>query len=133
MIDGIDHIGIAVKSLEDRIPFYRDVLAMGEPEIEEVPEQKVRTAIFHTNHGRVELLEPTADDSPIAKFLERNGEGIHHLALGTADITGAITAVNSANLRMIDSSPRGGAGGAKIAFAHPKSTGGVLLEFCQRE
>ena len=133
MITGIDHIGIAVKSLDERVPFYRDVLGMGEPEIEEVPQQKVRTAIFNTAHGRVELLEPTADDSPIARYMAKNGEGIHHVALGTDNITGAIHSVTEAELRMIDPEPRGGAGGAEIAFVHPKSTGGVLLEFCKRD
>ncbi|TVR66874.1 MAG: methylmalonyl-CoA epimerase [Spirochaetaceae bacterium] len=132
MIRGIDHIGIAVRSLDERVPFYRDTLGLGEPEIEEVPEQKVRVAMFHTGAGRLELLEPTSPESPIAKFMEKNGEGIHHLALGTEDITGSIGAVEGAGLRMIDSVPREGAGGAQIAFVHPKSSGGVLLEFCRR-
>ena len=132
MINGIDHIGIAVRSLEERIPFYRDVLALGAPEIEEVPEQKVRVAMFHTGAGRLELLEPTDPESPIAKFMEKNGEGIHHVALGTTDIEGSIHAVEESGLRMIDSVPREGAEGARIAFVHPKSSGGVLLEFCRR-
>lgn len=132
MINGIDHIGIAVRSLEERIPFYRDVLALGAPEIEEVPEQKVRVAMFHTGAGRLELLEPTDPESPIAKFMEKNGEGIHHVALGTTDIEGSIHAVEETGLRMIDSVPREGAEGARIAFVHPKSSGGVLLEFCRR-
>jgi methylmalonyl-CoA/ethylmalonyl-CoA epimerase len=132
MIQGIDHIGIAVRSLDERIPFYRDVLALGEPEIEVVAEQKVRVAMFRTGAGRLELLEPTGPDSPIAKFIEKNGEGIHHLALGTDDIGGSIAAVEGAGLRMIDSTPREGAEGAQIAFVHPKSSGGVLLEFCRR-
>ena len=132
MVHGIDHAGIAVRSLEERIPFYRDVLGLGEPEIEEVPAQKVRVAMFQTGAGRIELLEPTSPESPIAKFIEKNGEGIHHLALGTEDINGAIQAVEAPGLRMIDSVPREGAGGARIAFVHPKSSGGVLLEFCRR-
>lgn len=132
MIDGIDHIGIAVRSLTERIPFYRDVLKLGEPEIEEVADQKVRTAIFHTGHSRIELLEPTSEDSPIARFIEKKGEGIHHMALGTGEVAEAIGAVQSADLRMIDEAPRKGAGGAEIAFVHPKSTAGVLLEFCSR-
>ncbi len=132
MITGIDHVGIAVRSLDERVPFYRDVLAMGEPELEEVPEQKVRVAMFRTGAGRIELLEPTDPESPIAKFIEKNGEGIHHLALGTGEITAGIAAVETAGLRMIDSTPRDGAEGAQIAFVHPKSTGGVLLEFCRR-
>lgn len=132
MINGIDHIGIAVRSLEERIPFYRDVLSLGEPELEEVPEQKVRVAMFHTGAGRVELLEPTSPESPIARFMEKNGEGIHHVALATGDVTAGIAAVEQSGLRMIDSTPREGAGGAQIAFVHPKSSGGVLLEFCWR-
>ncbi len=132
MIQGIDHIGIAVRSLVDRIPFYRDVLGLGEPEIEEVEDQAVRTAVFHTDAGRIELLEPLHEGSPIATFLERRGEGIHHVALATDDITGGIGAVRDAGMRMIDAEPRAGAGGADIAFVHPKSTGSVLVELCQR-
>ena len=132
MISGIDHIGIAVKSLEERIPLYRDVLGLGEPKIEVVPEQKVRVAVFPTDHGRIELLEPTSPESPIALFIEKKGEGIHHVALGTDDIRSQIAGVDDAGLRMIDAEPRGGAGGAQIAFVHPKSTGSVLLEFCER-
>ncbi len=132
MITGIDHIGIAVESLETRIPFYRDVLGMGEPEIEEVAEQKVRVAVFYTPHGRIELLEPTSPESPVAAFLEKKGEGIHHLALGSDAIEAQIAGVQEAGLRMIDATPRDGAGSAKIAFVHPKSTGSVLLEFCRR-
>lgn len=132
MINGIDHIGIAVRSLEERIPFYRDVLGLGDPEIEEVPDQGVRTAIFPTGAGRIELLEATSEESPIARYLEKNGEGIHHVALGSTDIGAAIATVRDAGLRMIDEKPRDGAGGARIAFVHPKSSGGVLLEFCSR-
>lgn len=156
MVELIDHIGIAVRSLEERIPFYRDTLALGEPEIEEVPDQKVRTAIFFVGEtdsatrqaaggpvdrtgddapdrrGRLELLEGTDPESPISRFIEKNGEGIHHIALRTGDILGTIDGVTAAGLRMIDTAPRSGAGGAEIAFVHPKSTGGVLLEFCRR-
>lgn len=132
MITGIDHIGIAVRSLEERIPFYRDVLGLGEPEIEVVPDQGVRTAIFTTSTGRLELLEATTETSAVARFIEKNGEGIHHLALGSDDISSSIDAVTASGLRMIDAQPRAGAGGAQIAFVHPKTTGGVLLEFCAR-
>ena len=132
MVEMIDHIGIAVRSLEERIPFYRDVLGLGEPEIETVEEQNVRTAIFFVGENRLELLEATDPESPIAKYIEKNGEGIHHIALRTPDIEGAIAGVLDADLRMIDAQPRAGAGGAEIAFVHPKSTGGVLLEFCKR-
>lgn len=137
MVELIDHIGIAVRSLEERIPFYRDVLALGEPDIETVEDQKVRTAVFFVGddtdrRGRLELLEATDAESPIAKYIEKNGEGIHHIALRTGDLEGAIAGVLDAELRMIDEKPRAGAGGAEIAFVHPKSTGGVLLEFCRR-
>ncbi|MDA3948743.1 MAG: methylmalonyl-CoA epimerase [Spirochaeta sp.] len=137
MVEMIDHIGIAVRSLEERIPFYRDVLGLGEPEIETVADQKVRTAVFFVGAdtdrgGRLELLEATDPESPIAKYIEKNGEGIHHIALRTPDLEGAIAGVLDGELRMIDEKPRGGAGGAEIAFVHPKSTGGVLLEFCRR-
>lgn len=132
MINGIDHIGIAVHSLETHIPFYRDVLGLGEPEIEEVPDQQVRTAIFHTGGSRVELLEPVDDSGPIAAFLERRGEGIHHVALASEGIGDDIARVVGSGLRMIDKEPRPGAGGAQIAFVHPKSAGSVLLELCQR-
>jgi methylmalonyl-CoA/ethylmalonyl-CoA epimerase len=144
MIELIDHIGIAVRSLEERIPFYRDVIGLGEPEIETVKDQKVRTAVFFVGagasagdsgidrRGRIELLEATDPESPIAKFIEKNGEGIHHIALRTSGLEDAIADVLDAELRMIDSKPRSGAGGAEIAFVHPKSTGGVLLEFCRR-
>lgn len=129
---GVDHIGIAVRSLEERIPFYRDALALGEPEIEEIPDQKVRVAVFRTGASRLELLEPTSPESPIAKVMEKHGQAIHHLALCTSSVADSIAAVENAALRMIDSQPRQGAGGAQIAFVHPKSSGGVLLEFCQR-
>lgn len=132
MIDGIDHVGIAVRSLAERIPFYRDVLALGEPELTEVPDQKVRIAIFCRGAGRIELLEPSSDDSPIKKFLEVHGEGIHHIAFATDPIETGISAIEGAGLRMIDCVPRIGAEGSRIAFIHPKSTGGVLVEFCQR-
>lgn len=133
MINGIDHIGIAVHSLESHIPLYRDVFGLGEPEIEDVPEQQVRTAIFHTGESRVELLEPVDGSGPIASFLERRGEGIHHVALKSEGIRDDIARVLDSQLRMIDEEPREGAGGAHIAFIHPKSTGSVLVELCERE
>lgn len=132
MINGIDHIGIAVRSLEARIPFYRDVLGLGPPVLEEVADQQVRTAIFHTGESRVELLEPIDGAGPIAVFLERHGEGIHHVALKSEGVRDDIARVLGADLRMIDEEPRAGAGGARIAFVHPKSTGSVLLELCER-
>ncbi|MOA52332.1 Glyoxalase/Bleomycin resistance protein/Dioxygenase superfamily protein [compost metagenome] len=101
-------------------------------EIEEVEDQKVRTAVFPVGESRIELLEPTSPDSPVAKFLEKRGEGIHHVALGVQDVAAALARLKAEGARLIDEAPRKGAGGAMIAFVHPKSTGGVLLELCQR-
>lgn len=133
MIQGIDHIGIAVHSLAERIPFYQEVLGLSEVIIEEVPEQRVNVAMFPTPHGRIELLEPTDAESPIARFLEKHGEGIHHLALGTDNTARELKGVRDHLLPTIDEHPRPGAHGAQIGFVHPRATGGVLLEFCQRD
>ncbi|HDD31675.1 MAG TPA: methylmalonyl-CoA epimerase [Thermococcus litoralis] len=132
MIKKVDHIGIAVKNLEDVIKIWEN-LGLKVEEIEEVPDQKVRTAIFHAGETRIELLEATAEDSPIAKFIEKRGEGIHHIALGVDNIEEHLEKLKEKGFRLIDEKPRIGAGGAKIAFVHPKSVGGVLLELCERE
>ncbi|NJE04943.1 methylmalonyl-CoA epimerase [Thermococcus sp. M36] len=132
MIKKIDHVGIAVKNLEEAIRIWEG-LGLKVEEIEEVPEQKVRTAIIHVGESRIELLEPTAEDSPIAKFLAKRGEGIHHIALGVDDIEAHLEGLREAGYRLIDEKPRTGAGGAKIAFVHPKAVTGVLLELCERE
>lgn len=132
MIRGIDHVGIAVSSIEEKLHFYRDVLDIGEVHVEEVPDQKVRVAVVVTEQGRIELLEPTSDDSTIAKFIEKKGEGMHHMALSVADIDAEIARLQSQDVRMIDETPRIGAGGIRIAFIHPKSAGGVLTELCER-
>lgn len=129
---GIDHIAIAVHKIDDCLPLYRDVLGMTLHEIEDVPDQKVNTAVLLSGDSRVELLEPTADDSPITKFLATRGPGLHHIALKVDDIADAIADCEKAGLRMIDTAPRPGAGGCSIAFIHPKSTGGVLVELTQR-
>lgn len=131
MLSKINHIGIAVKSLDEAAPFYRDHLGMAFTGTEEVAEQKVRVAFFQIGETKIELLEPTAEDSPIAKFLEKNGNGIHHIAYEVDDIEAAIAKLLADGARMIDSSPRTGAHGARIAFVHPKSSGGVLTELCQ--
>ncbi|TVQ39924.1 MAG: methylmalonyl-CoA epimerase [Spirochaetaceae bacterium] len=131
MIQGIDHVGIAVRSIEAQLEFYRQTLGLQQVQIELVNEQRVRVAIIQIGDSRIELLEPTADDSPIARFLERHGEGMHHLALATEDIDGAISTLVDRGVRMIDTTPRCGAGGTQIAFIHPKSAGGVLTELCQ--
>jgi methylmalonyl-CoA/ethylmalonyl-CoA epimerase len=131
MLTKINHIGVAVKSLDEVIPFYRDTLGMVFAGIEEVAEQKVRVAFLQVGETKIELLEPTADDSPIAGFLAKNGPGIHHIAYEVEDIGVAIRKLESDGARMIDSTPRNGAHGTRIAFIHPKSSNGVLTELCQ--
>jgi len=131
MLTKINHIGIAVKSLEESIPFYRDQLSMPFAGIEEVAEQKVRVAMLQVGESKIELLEPTSDDSPVAKFIEKNGPGIHHLAYEVEDLEAAIARLMAEGARMIDEKPRAGAHGSRIAFVHPKSSNGVLTELCQ--
>jgi methylmalonyl-CoA/ethylmalonyl-CoA epimerase len=131
MLQKIDHIGIAVQSLDATVPFYRDVLRLAFAGIEEVAEQKVRVAMLGIGESKIELLEPTSADSPVAKFIEKNGQGIHHIAYEVADIDGAIAALIAEGARMIDAVPRNGAHGTRIAFVHPKSSHGVLTELCQ--
>jgi len=131
MLTQINHIGIAVKSLNDHIPFYRDVLKMKFAGIEEVTDQKVKTAMFNIGEAKIELLEPTSDESPIAKFIEKKGEGIHHIAYQTDNIEKEIKNVTDNELRMIDQVPRSGAHNTKIAFIHPKSSGRVLTELTE--
>jgi methylmalonyl-CoA/ethylmalonyl-CoA epimerase len=131
MLTKINHIGIAVKSLDDAIPFYRDNLGMAFAGIEEVPEQKVRVAMLGVGESKIELLEPTSAESPVAKYIEKNGAGIHHIAYEVDDIETAIAKLLRDGVRMIDETPRQGAHGTRIAFIHPKSSGGVLTELCQ--
>ncbi len=131
MLKKINHIGIAVHSLEEALPFYRDNLGMAFGGIEEVAEQKVKVAMLQVGDSKIELLEPTSPDSPVAKFLEKNGPGIHHLAYEVEDIDAAIAKLEREGARMIDRTSRAGAHGARIAFIHPKSSGGVLSELCQ--
>jgi methylmalonyl-CoA/ethylmalonyl-CoA epimerase len=131
MLTKINHIGIAVKSLDESLPFYRNNLGMAFAGIEEVAEQKVRVAMLQIGESKIELLEPTSGESPIAKFLEKNGPGIHHLAYEVGDIEAAIAKLVADGARMIDEKPRAGAHGTRIAFVHPKSSNGVLTELCQ--
>jgi methylmalonyl-CoA/ethylmalonyl-CoA epimerase len=131
MLTKINHIGIAVKSLDETLPFYRDNLCMELKEIEEVAEQKVKVAMLAVGESKIELLEPTSDDSPVAKFLEKNGPGVHHVAYEVDDIEAAIAKLIAEGVRMIDEKPRSGAHGTLIAFIHPKSSNGVLTEICQ--
>ena len=127
----IDHLGIAVHSLEEAGRLYGDILGLKCGGAEEIPDQKVRVMFFQVGEVRVELLESTADDSPVAKFLMNKGPGLHHVALLVDDLVATLAALKSAGVRLIDEAPRDGAHGMKIAFAHPQSTNGVLTEFCQ--
>ncbi|NUM37314.1 MAG: methylmalonyl-CoA epimerase [Candidatus Brocadiae bacterium] len=131
MIQKISHIGIAVKNLQEQIAFYRDVLQLPFLGIEEVAEQKVKVAMFQAGEVHIELLEPTQEDSPIAKFMEKKGEGIHHIAYQVDNIEEQISHLQKQSVRMIDEKPRMGAHECKIAFVHPKGTFGVLTELCQ--
>lgn len=132
MLTKIDHLGIAVRSIDEKLPLYRDVLGLEFLGDEVVESQGVRVAFFKLGESMLELLEPTREDSPIAKFLEKNGEGIHHLAAGTDDIHAARERVKSHGLRLLSDAPLDGAHGKLISFVHPKDTGGVLLELTQR-
>lgn len=127
----IEHLGIAVKSLEESIPYYEEVLGLTCYSIEEVADQKVKTAFFRIGEVKIELLEPTAEDSPIAKFIEKRGEGVHHVAFAVDGIEGALAEVEAKGVQLIDKTPRKGAEGLTIAFLHPKSTKGVLTELCE--
>lgn len=131
MLESIDHIAIAVTSLDEVVPFYRDQLQLKLKAIEEVPDQKVRVAIFELGESRIELLEPTSPDSPISNFLDKRGPGLHHLALRTNALQQSLDQLAAGGVRLIDSKPRIGADEMQIAFVHPKSTHGVLLELSQ--
>lgn len=126
----IEHQGIAVKNLETAIPYYENVLGLKCYSIEEVPSQKVKTAFFKIGDTKIELLEPTSEDSAIAKFIEKRGEGVHHIAFATNDLPGALKEAEEKGVQLIDKAPRPGAEGLEIAFLHPKSTQGVLTELC---
>jgi methylmalonyl-CoA/ethylmalonyl-CoA epimerase len=128
----VDHIGIAVSNLDEAIKVYTEVLGLELAGTEIVEEQMVKVAFLPVGDTEVELLESTSPDGPIAKFIEKNGEGIQHIAFKVDNIEEAIKAMQDKGLRMIDESPRYGAGGAKIAFMHPKSTGRVLIELSER-
>ena len=128
----INHIGIAVKSIEEALKFYSERLGLESMEVVEVPEQKVRVAALQIGESRIELLESTSPDSPIAKFLEKRGEGIHHIAFEVTDIEKRLMKLKEKGIRLIDESPRLGAHNTRIAFIHPKSTQGVLIELVER-
>lgn len=128
----VDHIGIAVKNIEETLGFYQDVLGLELQGVEVVEDQKVKVAFLPVGDTEIELLESTSDDGPIAKFIEKNGEGIQHIAFKVDNIEEAIQYMLEKGLKMIDETPRYGAGGAKIAFVHPKSSNRVLVELSER-
>jgi len=130
MIQQIDHLGIAVRDLDESAAYYENALGLHCHGREEVASQKVKTAFFAAGDVHIELLEPTAEDSPIAKFLEKNGEGIHHIAFRVDDIEGQLKKASDAGVRLIHEVPFEGAADKLVAFLHPKSTHGVLTEFC---
>ncbi len=127
----VDHIGIAVKNLVESSKLY-EMLGIPSSGVEEVADQKVKVSFFPVGDSEIELLESTSPDGPIAKYIEKNGEGIQHLALRVDNIESALAELKAKGVRLIDEKPRYGAGGAKIAFIHPKSTGGILLELSER-
>jgi len=133
VVTKIDHIGIAVKNLDETLKFYEDVMGIKCTSKEEVEEQKVRVAFLPVGDSEVELLESTTDDGPIARFIEKKGEGIQHIAFKVDNIEEAIKDLQEKGVRLIDEKPRYGAGGARIAFLHPKATSGVLIEISERD
>jgi len=133
LVIGIDHIGVAVNNLDEAISLYRDVLGLKLEGVHVVEEQKVRVAFFSTGgETRIELLEPTDSESPATKFIERRGEGVHHIALKVQGIETVLEELKGKGLKLVDEKPRIGVGGAKIAFIHPKSTRNVLYELCEK-
>jgi len=132
MITKIDHIGVAVKSIDEASKVYTDILGLKLEGIEIVEEQKVKTAFIPVGESEIELLEATDPSSAVAKFIEKKGEGIQHIALRVESIDKALEELKTKGIRLIDEKPRKGAGGARIAFIHPKATNGVLIELCER-
>lgn len=131
-ISRIEHIGIAVESIEAALPYFENVLGLKCYNIEEVADQKVKTAFLKCGEVKLELLEPTSPESAVAKYLEKRGQGVHHVAFAVEDgVQAALDEAAAAGLRLIDKAPRGGAEGLQIAFLHPKSTVGILTELCE--
>jgi methylmalonyl-CoA/ethylmalonyl-CoA epimerase len=127
----IEHIGIAVKNLDEAIPFYEEIFGLKCYNVEEVTDQKVKTAFFKVGQTKIELLESTDPEGPIGKFIEKKGEGIHHMAFAVENINEQLQAAEAKGVRLIDKTSRKGAEGLSIGFLHPKSTFGVLTEFCE--
>lgn len=132
MMKKIDHIGIAVKSIKDSLPFYTEILHLTLEGIEDVDSEQVKVAFLRIGESKFELLEPLSLESPIAKFIEKRGEGIHHIALAVDSIQERIDEMKTKGIQMLQEKAKIGAGGAEIAFLHPKSTGKVLLELCEK-
>jgi methylmalonyl-CoA/ethylmalonyl-CoA epimerase len=131
-ISHIEHIGIAVKSIEDSRKYYEDVLGLKCYAVEEVADQRVKTAFFMVGQTKLELLETTDPEGPIGKFIEKKGEGIHHIAFAAYDLQKSLNVLKEKGIKLIDENPRAGAEGLNIAFLHPKSTHGVLTELCEK-
>ena len=130
-VSHIEHLGIAVKSLEEASPYWENVLGLKCYNIEEVADQKVKTAFFMVGQTKIELLEPTSEESTIAKYIEKRGQGVHHVAFAVEGIEDALADATEKGVQLIDKAPRKGAEGLSIAFLHPKSTMGVLTELCE--
>jgi methylmalonyl-CoA epimerase len=131
MITKIDHIGIAVRKIEDSLPLYRDLLGLKNIRIEKVPEQKVRVAMIQVGEVKIELLEALGADSPVAKFIEKRGEGIHHIALSTDNVREALKKLSADGVQLVNQQPTRRGNEYEVAFIHPSSTGKVLIELCQ--
>ena len=131
-MDKVDHIGIAVKSIEASLPYYTDVLGLSLIHIEEVVSEKVRVAFIDSGNIKLELLQPMDETSTIHSFIEKKGEGIHHIAFGVTGIQERLDELKNKGVRLIQETPKIGAGGAQVAFIHPKSSGGVLYELCDK-
>jgi methylmalonyl-CoA/ethylmalonyl-CoA epimerase len=127
----INHLGIATRGIDEALGFWAEALGLENIHTETVEDQKVRVAMLPIGESRIELLEPTSDDSPISKFLDKRGAGIHHIAVDVDDITATLAQLKSKGVRLIDESPRVGAEGCLVAFVHPSSSNGVLLELVQ--
>lgn len=132
MISRIDHIGVAVKNLDERLSLYRDILGLAGIHIEDVPTEHARVGFVPVGDSEIELLESTQADGVLARFIERRGEGIHHIAVQVEDCATALAQLKAAGVRTVDDSPRPGARGTKVAFVHPSATGGVLLELVEK-
>ena len=132
-LKNIDHIGIAVTNMQESLSFWETTLGIEPHSIQEVPEQKLRTAFLPVGGTEIELLESTSADSSVAKFIEKHGEGLHHIAIRVDNIEAALAELKAKGIQLIDETPRNGAGGTRIAFVHPKATHGVLLELCERK